>query len=192
MASVKIHTGLHGGEPAALVPKDSWPTLATARSIACNRGLRENCRALVFFVEDASKNEWLGFGSFDAYVREGLTLEPEIVQWALDGLKKLDGDDAVTLDVAVKVGREERIKESKRLVHEEGKGVREAARELGVSHPTVIEDLRAVEKTVMTEKSTTERKPVLQINSATNPSTAAQKIKDKFGEDFARALKEAL
>lgn len=105
MASVKIFTGLYGGEDAATVPRHQWRELVRTRRTICNSSLRQDCRALVFFIEDAARNDWLEFGGRDEYIRDGLGLEPEMVDWAVDGLRKLDGAQAVTLDAAVVLGR---------------------------------------------------------------------------------------
>jgi hypothetical protein len=56
-----------------------------------------------------------------------------------------------------------------------------------------MKDLKVVEKTAYAEKSTTKRtENRLSIFSGTPPTTAAQKIREKFGEQFAKELKEAL
>lgn len=135
MASVAIKRGLHGGEEAATVPKDQWRDLVRVREMHCNRSLREDCRALVFYIEDAAKNDWLGFGDRDAYVREGLGLDPELVTWAVDGLRRLDGDKAVTFDAAVVMGVKARE------LRGQGKSLRAIGKALGVSHQTVRDTL---------------------------------------------------
>jgi DNA-directed RNA polymerase specialized sigma24 family protein len=89
--------------------------------------------------------------------------------------------------------RMERVTESKRLVEDEGMSLRQAGEALGVSHPTVMADLRVVSESVRTEKLTTPRQWLrVQINSGTKPETAAEKIHSTFGPDFAQALKAAL
>lgn len=105
MAAVRILTGLHGGEPAAEVPRTKWRELVQVRSGICHRGFREDCRALVFFIEDAGANDWLGYGTREAYIRDGLELDPEMVTWAVDGLRRLDGKNAIGFDEAVVLGR---------------------------------------------------------------------------------------
>lgn len=101
-AAVRIHTGLNGGEPAAMVPRERWGELVNCRALHCNAGFREDCRALVFYLNDAAENDWLGFGSRDAYIRDGLRLKPEIVEWVVEGLRKLDGEYAVKLSEAAR------------------------------------------------------------------------------------------
>lgn len=106
MAAVKINVGLHGGEQAATVARHQWRDLVEARALHCNSSLRQDCRALVFYIEDAAKNDWIGFGGRDEYIRDGLGLEPDLVAWAVDGLRRLDGRHAVTFDEAVVLGKQ--------------------------------------------------------------------------------------
>jgi len=37
---------------------------------------------LLFFVEDASKSDWMGYGSRVAYLRDALRLDPRVVELA--------------------------------------------------------------------------------------------------------------
>jgi len=84
-----------------------------------------------------------------------------------------------------------RAEEAKKL-REQGLTQQKIAEALGVSRPTVAADLS--ENTVMTPKSDKEprKTTVYQISQYTMPETAAEKIRDKFGSDYAKALKEAL
>ena len=61
---------------------------------------------------------------------------------------------------------------------------------VGVHRNTVSSDLnQCTEKTVMTEKTVQPtKKTVYQINQYTKPETAAEKIRAKFGDDFALQL----
>ena len=65
----------------------------------------------------------------------------------------------------------------------------QAAEVLGVDQKTISRDLGR--NTVMTPKvSKPQRKRIIyQISQYTKPETAAQKIRDKFGDDFAAELK---
>jgi hypothetical protein len=85
--------------------------------------------------------------------------------------------------------RMERINESKRLVQEEGKSLREAAAELGVSHDTVMRDVALSEIPAYAKKSDTPRKESrISIFAGTSPATAAQRIHATFGGEFAAAF----
>jgi DNA-directed RNA polymerase specialized sigma24 family protein len=89
--------------------------------------------------------------------------------------------------------RMERVTESKRLVEDEGKSLRQAGKVLGVDHKTVASDLKVGSETVRTEKLPTPRKVTrYEISKYTKPETAAEKIHSTFGPDFAQALKAAL
>lgn len=81
------------------------------------------------------------------------------------------------------VARAEKVRE----LREQGMTQQAIADELGVSRRTVNSDMCA-EKSVMTQKPAQPRKAVYQISEYTKPETAAQKIRDKFGEEFAFAL----
>jgi hypothetical protein len=135
VAAVKIHTGIHAEMPAADVPRSQWPKLILARMGLCHRELRADCRALMFFIEDASHHEWLGYGDRERYIREGLDLDPSMADWAVEGLRLLDGDEAVPLEKAAALGIRARA------LREQGKSLRAIAKELGKSHQTVRDAL---------------------------------------------------
>lgn len=105
MAAVKIRTGLDGGENSADIPREQWRELVRTRRTCCQVDFRQDCRRLVFFIEDAAKNSWLGFGTRENYVREGLGLDLDLVPWAIEGLQKLDPQNAVSFDEAVVLGQ---------------------------------------------------------------------------------------
>jgi len=82
--------------------------------------------------------------------------------------------------------------EKAKALREEGKTQQAIADELGVDQKTVSRDLG--NNTVYTPEVPKERRKVIQykISQYTTPETAAQKIRAKFGDDFAQQLKEAL
>lgn len=84
-----------------------------------------------------------------------------------------------------------RAQEAKNL-REKGQTQQEIAEALGVSQQTASRDL--LKKSVMTEKmSKRARRPVVyQINQGTDPTVAAQRIRSKFGEEYAQKLKKEL
>jgi hypothetical protein len=105
--AVTIHRGPTAGTPANEVPRDWWPDLIQWRRYTTHQQIPKDCRALVFYVKDAeATGDWLGYGSRDAYLRDGLGIPPETVKWALDGLKLLpDPSRPVPLAEAVELGR---------------------------------------------------------------------------------------
>ena len=82
---------------------------------------------------------------------------------------------------------EARQKAAKEL-REQGMTQQQIADRLGVNQRTVSSDLE--EKSVMTQKVSKEprRRGVYQISQYTKPSTAAAKIREKFGDAFAADL----
>jgi hypothetical protein len=56
--------------------------------------LAYDCRRLLEFVEDAeAMAEPLGFANAEDFVRRGLELDPKQVNWALEGLRRLDSNE---------------------------------------------------------------------------------------------------
>lgn len=105
MAAVRILTGINPGDPAALIPPSKWRALVRERKTECNRSLRTDCRQLLFYIDDAAKHAWLGFADRDQYIRNGLGLDLQMVEWAVDGLRQLDGAHAIPFDEAVVLGK---------------------------------------------------------------------------------------
>ncbi len=93
-----------GSDLAAEVPRDQWGELLDARREFCVRKVPHDCRLLLFFIQDAAANNWLDLGGRDEYIR-ALKLEPQMVEWALDGLKATRPDVAVEFEAAVKLGK---------------------------------------------------------------------------------------
>ena len=60
---------------------------------------------MIFFIEDAAKFEWLGFKDRETYIRDGLDLDPQIVEWAVEGLRRLSGEHVIPFDEAVVLGK---------------------------------------------------------------------------------------
>lgn len=72
-------------------------------------------------------------------------------------------------------------------LREQGMTQQAIADELGVHRNTIASDL-CTEKSVRTQKTVQPRKARYEISEYTKPETAAQKIRDKFGDEFAFAL----
>ncbi len=98
---VTIHREPINSDSAAEVPRDQWRELLAARREFCERKLPHDCRLLLFFIQDGAASEWLGLGGREEYIRDGLKLEPQMVEWALDGLKATRPDAAVEFEEAV-------------------------------------------------------------------------------------------
>lgn len=105
MASVRISRDPIASDSAANVPRRQWDTLMEERRRFCTQYLPKDCRNLLFFVEDGANNGWVGFGGAEAYIRRGLGLEPEMVNWAVAGLNQLSRDGAIEFEAAASIGR---------------------------------------------------------------------------------------
>jgi hypothetical protein len=93
---------------AAEVPRAQWRSLMEERQRFCTEYLPMDCRHVLFFVEDGQANEWIGYGSRDAYINQGLGLDPEMVEWAIVGLQQLSRtaeQKPVEYEVAAFIGK---------------------------------------------------------------------------------------
>lgn len=52
--------------------------------------LNQNFRAIEFYERDGLDNSRLGHADREAYWRDGIGIDPQIVDWAFEGLKRLD------------------------------------------------------------------------------------------------------
>jgi hypothetical protein len=78
------------------VSRDRWHLLLGARRGFIRTHLPYDCRQLVRFVQDAERMaEPLGFEGIEDFLRRGLEIDPELVEWALRGLAKLSPDEQV-------------------------------------------------------------------------------------------------
>lgn len=78
-------------------------------------------------------------------------------------------------------------------LREEGKTQQEIAEVLGVTDRTVRSDLKAEGKPARAEKISAPRQQIrYAIYAGTKPKTAARRIREVFGDDFADALAESL
>lgn len=88
------------------VSREDWHLLLGARRSFVQTKLPHDCRELIRFVEDGSKMyEVLGFTDLSDFVRRGLEIDPDVVDWAIRGLKTLKPGEPVTLADAVSVGK---------------------------------------------------------------------------------------
>lgn len=88
------------------LPPDQWPMLVAARRRFCAVDLPYDCRELVRFVNESTVMLGpLGYADVTDFVRRGLELDPEMVDWAVRGLRSLKPNDPVRLSDAVELGR---------------------------------------------------------------------------------------
>ena len=105
MAAVRIARDPIASDLAAEVPPQQWDTLMEERRRFCTQYLPKDCRNLLFFVEDGAANNWLGYGEPAAYIRRGLGLQPEMVDWAIAGLRQLSGNRPIGFETAAFIGK---------------------------------------------------------------------------------------
>src|SRR5215467_7461678 len=93
-------------DPAGETPPASWGELMSERHRFCTQYLPKDCRHLLF-------------------IAEGLGLDPEMVEWALEGLHRMRPEQAVSLDEMVVLGGREigRGKPGPRRGHKTGDNV---------------------------------------------------------------------
>jgi hypothetical protein len=104
MASVRILRETLCSDLGVEVPREKWAELLLARRDFCQQVVPQDCRQLLFFIQDGAANDWLGLGGREQYIRDGLKLEPKMVEWALEGLTATRPDVAVKFDDAVTLG----------------------------------------------------------------------------------------
>jgi hypothetical protein len=107
VAALKIDTGpIEATDFAAEVPKAKWPLLVGARRHFCAARVPSDCRHLLRFVEEAKLMcAELGYADLRDFIRRGLEIDPELVEWAIRGLKALKPNEPVPFADAVALGK---------------------------------------------------------------------------------------
>ncbi len=161
------------------VPVDKWDLLMWEKRDFIKRNLNYDCRNLVQFVKDAEDAyKELGFDSANEMISHGYELEPNQIRIAVEWLELEKPDEPISLDAAVKKVHD---------LHDLGKSFREIEKETGIPKSTAH---RLSHKLSVHTKSGTPKRKVIQykISQYTKPATAAKKIRDKFGDEFAMQL----
>lgn len=74
---VTIFRGVQPDTPALDVPREGWPLQISSRRIGKSEVIY-CCSTLIFYVKDAeTTGDWIGYGSREAHLRDGLGVEPE-------------------------------------------------------------------------------------------------------------------
>lgn len=107
MASVKIDTGpVAADAQLENVPPEKWSLLLGARRYFLSVRLPYDCRELLRFVEEGKRmHSSLGYTSLDDFIRRGLELDPDLVYWAIEGLKTIKPEEPIGFDDAVVLGK---------------------------------------------------------------------------------------
>jgi len=69
------------------LPRSRWRELVAARKYHCLGNIPADCRTLLRIVSDAEDSDWLGYGSRERYMRDGLELDPSAVDLAIGFLR---------------------------------------------------------------------------------------------------------
>lgn len=99
MAAVKINRGMPRPEaPASSLPKDQWRDLAIVRELWAKSQLPFDCRLLRQVADDAPlMAPELGYDSPEAFLREELQLDPDLVNRVVGWLDQEQPTEAVPL-----------------------------------------------------------------------------------------------
>ena len=102
MVAVTVNRGMPRPEaPAASLPKDQWDDLVIVRKLWAQSQLPFDCRMLKLVASDApAMATELGYGTKEAFLREGLQLDPELVSRVVDWLDQEQPKEPVTLQQA--------------------------------------------------------------------------------------------
>jgi hypothetical protein len=93
LGAASITRGVEWRDNLNQVPREDWPELLGEYQEFCQRVLPRNCRELLRLISSGADVEWAGFGSREAYIRDGLGLEPRAAEWAARGLQLLGNDE---------------------------------------------------------------------------------------------------
>jgi len=109
MVAVSVNTGpISADDPARNVSPDKWFNLMLARRTKIHTRIPYDCRSLLEFVAEADTYrmwEHTGHANLDAYIREGLEIDPELLEWAKLGLSVIGREQPISLAAAVDAGK---------------------------------------------------------------------------------------
>jgi hypothetical protein len=155
-----------------------------------------DCRKIVQMIEETDslrlwEREIGGRGPWpdrDSFLADQVLLDPDLIQPVYDALLVLDPDHAIPIEEAVNKAKQ---KEEWTARREAGESYREIAKDVGVA-PNTVKNRCAI-NTVITAKVAHPRNVIgYRITQYTKPETAADKIIEKFGADFAQQLADSL
>jgi|AACY02.3.fsa_nt_gi hypothetical protein len=208
MASVSINRGLPRPEaPASSLPKDQWDDLVIVRKLWAQSQLPFDCRMLKLVAADAPEMaKELGYETEEAFLREGLQLDPELVTRVVDWLDREKPEKAVTLDHVKQQldrhGGDRRSKEACRarenqddniILKQQGTSAAYIRARLRRDHPEVAAALDHGEypsaRAAGIAAGFIEPSPSLQLK---DPAPTAKKLLDKKGRQWCLELLEEL
>jgi hypothetical protein len=102
---VTISRGAFSSDNLRTANPDQWQEIIDEYRLFCTRALPTDCRNLLRMVDEGEATGWACFNDREHYIREGLGLDPEAVDWALLGLRVMGVAAPVAYDHAQTAGR---------------------------------------------------------------------------------------
>jgi hypothetical protein len=102
---VTISRGAFSSDNLRTANPDQWQEIIDEYRLFCTRALPTDCRNLLRMVDEGEAIGWACFDDREHYIREGLGLDPEAVEWALLGLRVMGVAAPVAYDHAQTAGR---------------------------------------------------------------------------------------
>ena len=99
-----ISRGVEWNDDLRHVDPALWPDLVDEYRWFCRRNLSSDCRSLLRMISEGEHVGWAGYGDRERYIREGLGLDPEAVDWALAGLRLTGAEVPVGFQQAQTIG----------------------------------------------------------------------------------------
>jgi len=134
--ALTINKGLDPLTKPRDVPRKRWAELVAARKYHCLGNIPTDCRTLLGLVADAEEFDWLGYGSRERYMREGLELDPVAVDLAIGFLRAAGTSVPIEFATAVDEGRKLRSHGSNQ--HSEGGNNITSTKQRGTSKEYVV------------------------------------------------------
>jgi hypothetical protein len=103
-AGVTITRGAEWQDNLTSATPDQWPEIIAEYQWYCRHVLPGDCRNLLHMVREGEATGWAGYDDRETYLREGLGLDPEAVDWALRGLEIVAVNKPVAFKEAQKLG----------------------------------------------------------------------------------------
>ena len=204
MAAVKVNRGMPRPEaPASSVPKDQWDDLVIVRKLWAQSQLPFDCRMLRLVADDApAMAAELGYEGAESFLREGLQLDPELVNSVVSWLEREQPTGPAKPPVDCRLGthggdrRSERVKQDQGIAGTLKRGGNPGylKARLHRDHPELAQalergELRSVRSAAVEAGIIKPSPPSLQLKE---PAPTAQKLLAKKGKEWCLALMEEL
>jgi len=102
---VTINRGVEWRDDLRNVAPDLWPELIGEYRAFCKRNLPSDCRHLLRMIIEGEHVGWAGYQDKDQYLRDGLALDPQAVEWAVHGLSIAGVEAPVPFKEAQQLGK---------------------------------------------------------------------------------------